>query len=105
MKEGDLQRLIMIRLSELNCMIMRNNTGFFLTLDGKRKVQAGLGAGSSDLIGLTPDGRFIAPEIKTKTGRPTAQQLRFISAVKDHNGLAGIVRSIEEAEALLRGEL
>ena len=34
--------------------LLRNNRGMFLTLDGKRKVRAGLQAdGASDLIGFT----------------------------------------------------
>lgn len=48
--------------SKLGHRLFRNNRGMFLTLDGKRKVRAGLEAeGSSDLIG--PIQVTVTPEM------------------------------------------
>lgn len=100
MKESDIQRLIMLALSEAGCVIWRNNTGVLKNAAGI-PIRFGLCVGSSDLIGITPRGKFLAVEIKTCKGRATPEQLRFIEAVRKHGGIAGIARSPEEALALL----
>lgn len=77
-----------------------------------RRTQFGLCVGSSDLIGwravtVTPNmvgrriARFLALEVKTSTGRATDDQKNFIEAVRKNGGLAGVVRSPDEAIALL----
>ncbi len=100
MKESDIQRLIMLALSEAGCVIWRNNVGVLKNSAGI-PIKFGLCVGSSDLIGITPAGRFLAVEIKTPTGRVRPEQLKFIEAVRKHGGVAGIARSPEDALALL----
>ena len=100
MREQDIQRLIMLALSEAGCLIFRNNVGVLKNAAGI-PIKFGLCVGSSDLIGLTPTGRFLAVEIKTSKGRATPEQLRFIEAVRARGGIAGIARSPAEALALL----
>lgn len=100
MKESDIQRLIMLALSEAGCLIWRNNTGVLKNAAGI-PIKFGLCVGSSDLIGIAPCGRFLAVEIKTPTGKATPEQLRFIEAVRARGGIAGIARSPAEALALL----
>ena len=92
--------------------VFRNNVGTATTADG-RFIRFGLCNGSSDLIGWTeyliqPEdvGRvvavFTALEIKTKTGRATCQQQRFIEAVRNAGGIAGVVRSSEQALQIIQ---
>lgn len=100
MKESDIQRLIMLALSESGCLIFRNNVGVLKNAAGI-PIRFGLAVGSSDLIGIAPGGRFLAVEIKTPTGKATPEQLRFIEAVRARGGIAGIARSPAEALALL----
>ena len=100
MKESDIQRLIMLALSEAGCLIFRNNVGVLKNAAGI-PIRFGLAVGSSDLIGIAPGGRFLAVEIKTPTGKATPEQLRFIEAVRARGGIAGIARSPAEALALL----
>lgn len=80
-------------------------------LENARPLTAGLCKGSSDFIGwhsveITPDmvGRKIAVfaglEVKTEKGRATKEQQTFIDAVKISGGIAGVVRSAEEAGQL-----
>jgi hypothetical protein len=45
--------------------------------------------------------RFTAVEVKTETGRVTPEQQDFISAVNDAGGIAGVIRSEEDAKQLL----
>lgn len=74
-----------------------------------RVLHAGLCVGSSDLIGwkpvtITPDmvGKqiavFTAAEIKTDTGRATAEQINFIEQVNKAGGIGNIYRNVEEVK-------
>ena len=70
-----------------------------------RPLHAGLCVGSSDLIGYRVVDRvaqFVALEVKSATGRPTAQQVQFLDHINAVGGCAGIVRSVEDAAAILR---
>lgn len=70
------------------------------------------GPGGSDLIGLhsltiTPDmvGKrvavFTAIEVKSDTGKATADQLAFIEFVQAMGGIAGVARSADEALSII----
>ena len=85
-----------------------------VTLANARMIQAGLCRGGSDIIGIRPTvitqdmvgqtvGVFLADEVKTKTGRATKEQLRFIEAVNKAGGIAGVARSVDDALLLIRG--
>lgn len=77
-----------------------------------RPFHAGLAIGSSDLIGfrattITEEhlgqrfGRFVSIEVKTPKGRPTTEQRAFLGTVSRFGGLAGIVRSVDDAARVL----
>lgn len=101
MKEANLQKQIMMALSDAGAIVWRNNTG---VLPDKRgiPVRFGLCPGSSDLIGICPDGRFLAIEVKTPKGKATEAQERFISAVRATGGRAGVARSVNDALDIMR---
>lgn len=112
-QETKIQRAIMLALSEMGCLVFRNETsgawvgkkihqsGQQVTLSDARMIRFGLAVGSSDLIGLTSSGQFFAIEVKTKTGRATKEQLNFIEQIKKHGGLAGIARTVDEARGII----
>lgn len=92
--------------------LWRNNTGRIVGQDG-RMVTFGLCPGSADLIGyrsvtITPDmigqtlAVFVAVEVKSPTGRPTSEQTAFLEHVRAAGGLAGIARSVKDAEQILQ---
>tara|TARA_R110000772_G_scaffold2734_4_gene9831 strand:- start:3720 stop:3962 length:243 start_codon:yes stop_codon:yes gene_type:complete len=62
-----------------------------------RPIKFGLCVGSSDIIGIAPDGVFIAVECKTRMGQPTDAQVNFIKAVIAKGGRAGIARNSDDA--------
>lgn len=87
--------------------LFRNNVGVLLTEDG-RKVRVGLCNGSSDLIGWQTrviGGQrvavFTAIEVKRPGGQVTDEQQRFLQAVADAGGIAGVAHSEQEARQLL----
>jgi hypothetical protein len=79
--------------------LWRNNCGV-AEIRG-HKIRFGVGnPGGADLLGLFR-GRFIAVEIKTATGRQTPEQRLYQQCVERHGGLYFIVRSENDAGALL----
>lgn len=107
--ESSIQRRIQMALSAAGCIIWRNESagaymgrvihksGDQVTLSGARFLPAGLCKGSSDLVGIAPDARFLAVEVKTPKGLPTKDQERFLLAVNRAGGIAFIARSADEA--------
>ena len=112
--ETRIQNAIMIALSSAGCTIWRNETsgawvgkvihkaGDQVTLNNARMITFGLCVGSADLIGMTPAGRFLAVEVKTKSGRASAEQVKFIAHVNSRGGVAGIARNTEDALELIK---
>lgn len=79
----------------------RMNTGMALGAQGQ-PVRFGF-VGCSDIIGQMQDGRFVGIECKREFGGTVSpEQQSFIDTVRKNNGIAGVVRSIEDAERLLR---
>lgn len=113
MKESNIQSLILLALSNAGCIVWRCETAGVwvgrvihsqrstVTLADARMIQAGLTKGGADIIGIAPDGRFLAVEVKTATGRVRPEQAKFLQAVKDAGGIAGVARSVEDALKLL----
>jgi hypothetical protein len=112
MSEQQIQQQIRLALSRGDTRLWRNNTGTLLDRQG-RPVQFGLCKGSSDLIGLRsvtigPEhvgqtmAVFCAVEVKSATGRLTAEQAAFIEQVQAMGGLAGVARTVGEAASVLR---
>jgi len=112
MSEQEIQQRVRLALGEIpEVRAFRNNTGKLRDVNGQW-VEFGLCIGSSDLIGwtsieITPEmvGKkvavFTAVEVKTPTGRATAEQTNFISRVREAGGIAGIARSPEEARNII----
>jgi hypothetical protein len=99
--EADTMRSIMIELSNDGHTVFRANVGLFFTRDG-RPITTGLPKGFSDLFGYRlVDGRAFFMEVKSSTGRPTAEQSAFLNAMQLRGAIAGVVRSVEEARKLL----
>ena len=98
--EANIQKEIMLALSQAGCTVFRNNTGAYK--DGDRYIRYGVGGkGGSDLLGISYSGKFLCCEVKTAKGKPTKDQINFINVVKSKNGIAFIARSAEEAVRLL----
>lgn len=111
MIESDLMHAIQLDLSRADCRLFRNNTGVLRDVRGKH-VKFGLAIGSSDLIGwrtitIMPKdvgnelAVFAAVECKSPAGQVTERQQAFINTVVTAGGIAGVVRSINEARRLL----
>ena len=85
--ESHILNACLIALSAAGCLAWRNNTGVLPDRQG-RPIRFGLCVGSSDIIGVAPDGKFLAIECKTAIGQPTDAQVRFLAAVRRQGGRA-----------------
>ena len=94
-KETVIMHQIMAVLSAKGCFVMRTNSGVYFDSQGNR-ITIGF-KGLSDLVGFRPDGRFFALEIKTPTGRPSKEQIKFVEFCMTRGAIAGIVNSVEGA--------
>ena len=110
--EQHIQQHIRLACSTGPVRLFRNNTGVLRDANG-RPVQFGLCKGSADLIGwttrtITADmvgqqvAVFTSIEVKTTTGRLRPEQKLWLAAVENAGGIAGVARSVADAEALLR---
>ena len=108
--EQQIQQHIRLACSTGDTRLFRNNTGTLKDQHG-RPVQFGLCKGSADLIGwkrvtVTPDmvgqqvAVFLSIEVKTPTGRVRPEQQQWLDAVQAAGGIAGVARSVEDAERL-----
>ncbi len=106
MRESELQQAIRLAIQPERAVLWRNNCGVasHVTRDGRvLQVRYGLAPGSADLVGLRrSDGRFVALEIKTETGRLSPEQRQWLALVERCGGVARVVRSVEDALEALR---
>lgn len=112
MTEQQIQQHIRLACGKGDCRLFRNNTGTLKDANG-RPVQFGLCKGSADLIGwkqltITPDmvgqqvAVFVSIEVKNPTGRLRPEQQQWLNAVQAAGGVAGIARSVEDAQAIVK---
>ena len=110
--EQHIQQHIRLACSTGPVRLFRNNTGVLKDQHG-RPVQFGLCKGSADLIGwttrmITADmvgqqvAVFTSIEVKALTGRLRPEQKQWLEVVAGAGGIAGVARSVADAEALLR---
>jgi hypothetical protein len=58
--------------------------------------------GSSDILGILPDGKILAVECKSERGRLSPEQKQFLETVQGLGGMAIIARSWKDVDQALR---
>ena len=84
--------------------VWRQNSGTFQerNRDGSvRYIRANTQKGMSDIMGILKDGRTLAIEVKSRTGRMRPGQEEFLQTIRQAGGVAGVCRSVDDAVALL----
>jgi hypothetical protein len=82
----------------------RINSGTFAerNRDGStRYIRANTAKGMSDIMGVLKDGRTLAIEVKSRTGRMRPGQEEFLQTIRQAGGVAGVCRSVDDAVRLL----
>jgi hypothetical protein len=116
MSEIELMRAIQLRASEMGHRLFRNNVGMGwvgpqvrvshsqmimmhpgdMLIRRAMVLHAGLAEGSSDLIGLTDTGRFLAVEVKAPKGKLREGQESFLEMVQRLGGIGIVAKSVED---------
>lgn len=104
MNETQLVRLCINYLLVKGHYVWRNNTGVtrsqYTNKSGQtsdRVWRAGI-RGSSDILGLSKDGRFIAVECKIKPNKTTSIQDAFLDEITLHHGYAIVAYDVDDLE-------
>jgi hypothetical protein len=104
--EADILRAIMALLKHHPrvAQCWRQNSGTFAerNRDGStRYIRANTQKGMSDIMGVLRDGRTLAIEVKSRTGRMRPGQEEFLQTIRQAGGVAGVCRSVDDAVRLL----
>jgi len=101
-READIQRAVIARLEAAGAVVVRVNGGLLPRADGGRMRCHTTRVGTcSDLL-VCYRGRFVAAEIKRPGGPVTMPQRLFLDAVLAAGGLPVVLRSVTDADLLLR---
>jgi hypothetical protein len=67
-----------------------------------QRVRYGLAPGSADLVAVVaPHGRLCSLELKAPSGRLRPEQEAWIARMRNLGAVAGVARSVEDAELLV----
>ena len=89
MREQDIQNSILNYLQAKGIFCWRNSVG------GTQKKRYGL-KGSADITGLLKNGRRLEIEVKSEKGKLSKEQKEFLEMINLNNGLAMVVRSLDD---------
>ena len=96
--ERDIQRAVMEWASVALPRCVRVQSGNFRA---RGSIVHGAQAGTPDLLGFCEHGRIVAFEVKREGAKMTTEQENWIATVVRHGGIAGVVRSVEDAARVL----
>ena len=57
--------------------------------------------GIADILGILNDGRFLAIEVKTRSGRVSEEQQAFLEDITRRGGVGFVARSVEDVKLFL----
>jgi len=100
--EKETQKAILQYLNLSGHYCYRNNSGMvFSEYKGKKRMWSVGMKGSSDIIGIAKDGKFIAVEVKSKGNKPTLYQHVFLEEVRKRGGYAIVAYSLDDVMKIL----
>ncbi len=101
LSEADIQHLIIAWLQTKRFFVWRQNTvGVYDAAKGRYRASNSK-KGVCDILGVLPDGRFLAIEVKSAKGKTSQDQDAFIAQVNKSGGLAFVARSLDDVKAHL----
>lgn len=98
MSEKVIENLILEYLQMRNVFAWKNNTmGVYDKNRGTYRKNMNKYAinGVADILGVLPNGRMLAIEVKTPSGRVSPKQQKFLDRVNKEGGLAFVARDLE----------
>lgn len=113
--ERDVRKVLQDAAALMGVTLLRNNVGALQDKYG-RWVTYGLGLGSPDLVGwesvvIGPEhvgqtfARFVGIEAKREAGGTVSErQARYLEQLRQAGARAGVARSVEDLQAILKGK-
>jgi hypothetical protein len=100
LKETHLVRQIIDYLNYRGCFVQRTNSGSvrFKDSGGRSNFIKLAHAGTADINGCSPDGRFIAIECKIKPNKPTELQEAYLEEIRKRGGIAIVAYDLSDVE-------
>ena len=92
-READVLRSCLEYLRLRGHFVWRENTG--QATAGGRRIRFGI-LGCADIIGIAKNGKFIAVECKSSTGRQSEEQKKFEHDCVSNGGLYVLARSVDD---------
>jgi penicillin-binding protein-related factor A (putative recombinase) len=97
MKESQIQKAILDYLHIKKYLVFKHrNVGIFKQDTGRYIPLAAGEKGISDIIGCTPQGKFLAIEVKMPGKKPSPEQIEFLSKVERNNGVGFVAYSLDD---------
>jgi len=104
-KEHVLQNDVRVALAQAGCIVFRANVGK-VKMDNGRWFDTQLPPGFPDLFGMTfHDNRMFFIEMKTETGRPREDQIKFHRMLTERGAIHGIARNRDDALRIVNERL
>lgn len=101
--EAGIQKAILDYLHYRKIFAWRTNSGVAWQHSKDKSYPIRLAPkGTADIIGVLPNGRFLAIEVKKKGNGPTEDQFNFLLAINNTGGLAFTAYSIDDVQTQLR---
>ena len=98
MKEIELQKQIVEYLNYRKFYVWRANSGvmFIKNRNGGTRAFKSNPKGTADIIGRTPEGYFLAIEVKVEKNKPDQAQLDFLEVINVGKSIAFVAYSLDD---------
>lgn len=103
LKETHLVKNIIDYLNYRGCFVQRTNSGAirFGDAKGRNHFIKLAHAGTADITGCSPTGRFIAIECKIRPNKPTELQEAYLAEIRKRGGIAVVAYGLKDVETIL----
>lgn len=99
--EQDIQKLILDYLTYKQYVVFKHHSTGSTVREGKAVFFKHGERGIADIVGVAPNGRFVAIEVKRPKEHATPDQIVFLTRVRTNKGIAFVAHSLEEVEFAL----
>jgi len=101
--EKEIQREILDFMNRQHDLFAWRNDSVGIFSEGRFRKKTGFSIkGTSDILGIhKPSGKLVAVEVKSEKGKASMEQKAFINKINAMNGLAIVVKSLDEFREFL----
>lgn len=98
--EAAIQTEILDFLESKGFLVMKFHNGAYKVKGGFIRARAS-SKGIPDIIGMTPDGRFVGVEVKVPGEHPTDEQSQILRRINNSGGVGILATSVDDVVRVL----